>query len=56
MTTATPRPVPGPPRPAPPPRVDPAPRTDAAPITGAQSEWANPFSASPDGVTYFDRS
>src|SRR3954451_9729391 len=37
MTTATPRPVPGPPRPAPPPRVDPAPRTDAAPITGAQA-------------------
>src|SRR5689334_16029612 len=37
MTTATPRPVPGPPRPAPPARVDPAPRTDAAPITGAQS-------------------
>src|SRR3954454_13701170 len=30
--------------------------TDAAPITGAQSEWANPFSAQPDRVTYFDAS
>src|SRR3954452_13498327 len=30
--------------------------TDAAPITGAQSEWANPFSARPDRVTYFDAS
>jgi hypothetical protein len=28
--------------------------TDAAPITGAQSEWANPFTASPSQVTYFD--
>jgi hypothetical protein len=28
--------------------------TDAQPITGAQSEWANPFTARPDGVTYFD--
>jgi hypothetical protein len=30
--------------------------TDAAPITGAQSEWANPFSATPDRVTCFDAS
>ncbi|MEI4272229.1 hypothetical protein TEK04_10890 [Klenkia sp. LSe6-5] len=29
--------------------------TDAAPITGAESEWANPFTASPSGVTLFDR-
>jgi len=29
--------------------------TDAAPITGAQSEWANPFTAEPERVTYFDR-
>jgi hypothetical protein len=28
--------------------------TDAAPITSAASEWANPFSAEPDGVTLFD--
>ncbi|MGY1604429.1 hypothetical protein [Geodermatophilus sp. SYSU D00815] len=28
--------------------------TDAQPITGAESEWANPFTASPDRVTYFD--
>jgi hypothetical protein len=28
--------------------------TDAQPITGAPSEWANPFSAQPDRVTYFD--
>ena len=28
--------------------------TDAAPITGAQSEWANPFTAAPSQVTYFD--
>jgi hypothetical protein len=28
--------------------------TDAAPITGAPSEWANPFLAEPDRVTYFD--
>jgi hypothetical protein len=28
--------------------------TDAQPITGAQSEWANPFTAQPDRVTYFD--
>lgn len=30
--------------------------TDAAPITGAPSEWANPFLARPDRVTYFDAS
>jgi hypothetical protein len=29
--------------------------TDAQPITGAPSEWANPFTAEPDQVTYFDR-
>jgi hypothetical protein len=29
--------------------------TDAQPITGAPSEWANPFTAEPDEVTYFDR-
>ncbi|MGY2081708.1 hypothetical protein [Modestobacter sp. SYSU DS0657] len=29
--------------------------TDAQPITGAASEWANPFTASPDQVTRFDR-
>ncbi|MGY1644115.1 hypothetical protein ACI782_23650 [Geodermatophilus sp. SYSU D00703] len=28
--------------------------TDAQPITGAPSEWANPFTAQPDRVTYFD--
>ncbi|MGY1706254.1 hypothetical protein ACI79C_16945 [Geodermatophilus sp. SYSU D00697] len=28
--------------------------TDAAPITGAPSEWANPFSATPEEVTWFD--
>ena len=28
--------------------------TDAQPITGAPSEWANPFLAQPDEVTYFD--
>ena len=28
--------------------------TDAQPITGAPSEWANPFSAQPDEVTWFD--
>jgi hypothetical protein len=28
--------------------------TDAQPITGAPSEWANPFTADPDRVTYFD--
>jgi hypothetical protein len=28
--------------------------TDAAPITGAPSEWANPFTAEPDEVTWFD--
>jgi hypothetical protein len=28
--------------------------TDAQPITGAPSEWANPFTAQPDEVTYFD--
>jgi hypothetical protein len=28
--------------------------TDAQPITGAASEWANPFTARPDRVTYFD--
>jgi hypothetical protein len=28
--------------------------TDAQPITGATSEWANPFSASPETVTRFD--
>jgi acetolactate synthase I/II/III large subunit len=36
MTTATPRPVPGPPKPAPPPRLDPATRVDPEPLTGAQ--------------------
>jgi hypothetical protein len=29
--------------------------TDAAPITGAASEWANPFTAQPEEVTWFDR-
>ncbi len=29
---------------------------DAQPITGTPSEWANPFSARPDRVTYFDAS
>jgi hypothetical protein len=28
--------------------------TDAQPITGAASEWANPFTARPVRVTYFD--
>ena len=28
--------------------------TDAQPITGAASEWANPFTARPGRVTYFD--
>ena len=28
--------------------------TDAQPITGTPSEWANPFTADPDEVTYFD--
>lgn len=28
--------------------------TDAAPITGAESEWANPFTATPSEVTLFD--
>jgi hypothetical protein len=28
--------------------------TDAQPITGAPSEWANPFLAQPERVTYFD--
>ena len=28
--------------------------TDAPPITGTPSEWANPFSARPDRVTWFD--
>ena len=28
--------------------------TDAQPITGAASEWANPFTAQPDEVTWFD--
>ena len=28
--------------------------TDAQPITGTPSEWANPFSAEPDQVTWFD--
>lgn len=28
--------------------------TDAQPITGAASEWANPFTARPDTVTFFD--
>ncbi|MCZ2813133.1 hypothetical protein O2W15_17005 [Modestobacter sp. VKM Ac-2979] len=28
--------------------------TDAQPITGASSEWANPFTAAPDQVTWFD--
>ena len=37
MTTATPRPVPGPPKPAPPPRLDPAPRVETELLTGAQS-------------------
>ena len=36
MTTATPRPVPGPPKPAPPPRLDP-PRVETELLTGAQS-------------------
>jgi len=28
--------------------------TDAQPITSAPSEWANPFTAEPDEVTWFD--
>jgi hypothetical protein len=28
--------------------------TDAQPITGTPSEWANPFTAEPDEVTWFD--
>ena len=28
--------------------------TDAQPITPATSEWANPFTAEPEQVTYFD--
>jgi hypothetical protein len=28
--------------------------TDAQPITGTPSEWANPFTAQPDRVRYFD--
>ena len=28
--------------------------TDAQPITGAPSEWANPFTAQPEEVTWFD--
>ena len=28
--------------------------TDAQPITGTPSEWANPFSAGPEEVTWFD--
>jgi hypothetical protein len=28
--------------------------TDAQPITGTPSEWANPFLAQPDRVTYFE--
>lgn len=28
--------------------------TDAQPVTGTPSEWANPFLAQPDRVTYFD--
>lgn len=28
--------------------------TDAQPITGTPSEWANPFTAQPDEVTFFD--
>ena len=30
--------------------------TDAQPITGTPSEWANPFHADPDQVTWFDAS
>ena len=29
--------------------------TDTQPITGTPSEWANPFTAQPDDVTWFDR-
>jgi hypothetical protein len=29
--------------------------TDAQPITSAPSEWANPFTAEPAEVTYFER-
>jgi hypothetical protein len=29
--------------------------TDAQPITGTPSEWANPFTAAPEEVRYFDR-
>ena len=28
--------------------------TDAQPITGEPSEWANPFSVSPEEVAWFD--
>lgn len=28
--------------------------TDAQPITGTPSEWANPFPAHPERVTWFD--
>lgn len=28
--------------------------TDAQPITGTPSEWANPFTATPDEVTWFE--
>ena len=37
MTTTSPRPVPGPPKPAPPPRPDPAPRVEPVELTGAQA-------------------
>ena len=47
MTTATPRPVPGPPKPAPPPRTDPG-RTDAA---HADSGHADPVRIEEEGVT-----
>jgi hypothetical protein len=30
--------------------------TDAQPITGTPSEWADPFTARPDRVTWFDAS
>jgi hypothetical protein len=30
--------------------------TDAQPITGQPSEWANPFTAEPEGVTLFEPS
>src|SRR4051812_37941892 len=47
MTTATPRPVPGPPKPAPPPRTDPG-RTDSA---HADSGHADPVRIEEEGVT-----